>query len=149
KRVCRGRSCQLRLRATDEAGSFVYGNSKHAAASSSCHNARHWCTLRGVPAHKESSAMTAVLFPPAGVRVFQVGELTREVKSLLEENLGTVWVEGEVSNLARPASGHLYLTLKDNEAPLRAVMYRGVALRMRFDLRDGMSVVVKGRLTVF
>jgi exodeoxyribonuclease VII large subunit len=60
-----------------------------------------------------------------------------------------VWVEGEVSNLARPGSGHLYLTLKDEEAPLRAVVYRGVALRMRFDLRDGMRVVVRGRLSVY
>ncbi len=89
------------------------------------------------------------LFPPAGVRVYRVGELTRNVKQLLEDHLGTVWVEGEVSNLARPSSGHLYLTLKDAEAPLRSVIYRGVALRMRFDLRDGMSVIVKGRLTVY
>jgi exodeoxyribonuclease VII large subunit len=93
--------------------------------------------------------MTAVLFPPAGVRVLQVGELTRAVKSLLEDNLGIVWVEGEVSNLARPTSGHIYLTLKDNEALLRAALYRTVAMRLRFDVRDGMRVIVKGRLTVF
>jgi exodeoxyribonuclease VII large subunit len=89
------------------------------------------------------------LFPPAGVRLYRVGELTRDVKQLLEDSLGTVWVEGEVSNLARPSSGHLYLTLKDADAPLRTVIYRGVALRMRFDLRDGMSVIVRGRLTVY
>jgi exodeoxyribonuclease VII large subunit len=93
--------------------------------------------------------MTAVLFPPAGMRVYQVGELTRAVRSLLEDNLGTVWVEGEVSNLARPVSGHVYLTLKDNEALLRAALFRAVVMRLRFDLRDGMRVVVKGRLTVF
>ncbi len=91
----------------------------------------------------------STLFPPAGVRVFRVGELTRDIKQLLEDNLGTVWVEGEVSNLARPSSGHLYLTLKDADAPLRAVIYRGVALRICFDLRDGMSVVAKGRLSVY
>ncbi len=89
------------------------------------------------------------LFPPAGVRLYRVGELTRDLKQLVEDQLGTVWVEGEVSNLARPSSGHLYLTLKDADSPLRTVIYRGVALRMRFDLRDGMSVVVKGRLTVY
>jgi exodeoxyribonuclease VII large subunit len=89
------------------------------------------------------------LFPPPDVRVLSVGELTRSVKELIEEAHGCVWVEGEVSNLARPGSGHVYLTLKDDEAPLRAVVYRGIALRMRFDLRDGMKIVVRGRLTVY
>jgi exodeoxyribonuclease VII large subunit len=91
----------------------------------------------------------STLFPPPGVKVQAIGELTRAVKQLLEEGVGTVWVEGEVSNLSRPNSGHLYLTLKDDEAPLRAVIYRGVALRMKFDLRDGLRVVVCGRLTVY
>ena len=54
-----------------------------------------------------------------------------------------------MSNLARPSSGHLYLTLKDEDAPIKAVIYRGVALRMRFDLADGMRVIVRGRLTVY
>src|SRR4051794_39697843 len=88
--------------------------------------------------------------PPAtGVRVYSVGELTRSIQQLLEGAHPSVWVEGEVSNLARPSSGHVYLTLKDEEAPLRAVMYRGVALRQRFDLRDGLRVVVRGRLSVY
>jgi exodeoxyribonuclease VII large subunit len=87
--------------------------------------------------------------PPSGIKVFGVGELTRDIKRILEEAHGTVWVEGEVSNLARPSSGHLYLTLKDEEAPLRAMVHRGVALRLRFDLQDGMKVITKGRLSVF
>lgn len=91
----------------------------------------------------------ALPFPPTDVVVLTVGELTRSIKALLEEAHPQVWVEGEVSNLARPASGHLYLTLKDEEAPLKAVIYRGVALRMKFDLRDGMRVIVKGKLTVY
>jgi exodeoxyribonuclease VII large subunit len=91
----------------------------------------------------------AVPFPPPGVKVLTVGELTRGVKLLLESAYAPVWVEGEVSNLARPGSGHVYLTLKDDAAPLKAVIYRGVALRMRFDLRDGMKVIVRGRLTVY
>ena len=88
-------------------------------------------------------------FPPPTIKVFTVGELTRAIKGLLEEKFTPVWVEGEVSNLSRPSSGHLYLTLKDEDAPLRAVIYRGVALRMRFDLHDGMRVIVRGRLTVY
>jgi exodeoxyribonuclease VII large subunit len=91
----------------------------------------------------------ATVFPPAGTKVLTVAELTRGIKQVLEETHGTVWVEGEVSNLARPSSGHLYLTLKDEEAPLKTVIYRGVALRLRFDLRDGMRVIAKGRLTVY
>src|SRR6185312_13969830 len=60
------------------------------------------------------------------------------------------WVEGEVSNLSRPSSyGHQYFTLKDDEAPLKAVLYRAIALRMRFDLRDGMRVIARGRLTLY
>jgi exodeoxyribonuclease VII large subunit len=69
---------------------------------------------------------------------------------MLEETHANVWVEGEVSNLSRTSSnGHQYLTLKDDEAPLKAVLYRAIALRLRFDLRDGMRVIVRGRLTLY
>jgi exodeoxyribonuclease VII large subunit len=90
------------------------------------------------------------LFPPAGVTVLSIGELTRALKGKLEEEYANIWVEGEVSNLSRPSSyGHQYLTLKDDEAPLKAVLYRAIALRMRFDLRDGMRVIARGRLTLY
>src|SRR5438552_4734079 len=88
-------------------------------------------------------------FPPAGVKVLTVGELTRSVQALVEDAHPSVWVEGEVSNLARPASGHVYFTLKDEEAPLKTAFYRGFALRVRFDLRDGMKVIARGKLSVF
>jgi exodeoxyribonuclease VII large subunit len=88
-------------------------------------------------------------FPPPNVKVLTVGELTRSVKELLETAYAPVWVEGEVSNLSKPNSGHVYLTLKDDAAPLRALIYRAVALRLRFDLRDGMKVIARGRLTVY
>jgi exodeoxyribonuclease VII large subunit len=91
----------------------------------------------------------AVISPPPGVKVLTVSELTLAVKELLETEHPCVYVEGEVSNLARPASGHLYLTLKDDQSPIRAVLYRGIALRLRYDLRDGMHVIVRGRLTVY
>jgi exodeoxyribonuclease VII large subunit len=89
-------------------------------------------------------------FPPPGVKILSIGELTRAIKGLLEETHANVWVEGEVSNLSRPSSyGHQYLTLKDDEAPLKAVLYRAIALRMKFDLRDGMRVIARGRLTLY
>ncbi len=86
---------------------------------------------------------------PDGVKILGVGELTQAVKALLEEGFPSVWVAGEVSNVGRPSSGHLYLTLKDAEAQLRAVIWRGIALRLRFDLRDGQEVIVRGRLSVY
>jgi exodeoxyribonuclease VII large subunit len=86
---------------------------------------------------------------PEGIKVCTVSELTQEVKGLLEDGFPSVWVEGEVSNLARPNSGHLYLTLKDAQSQLRAVIWRGIALRLRFEPRDGLEVIVRGRLTVY
>jgi exodeoxyribonuclease VII large subunit len=86
---------------------------------------------------------------PDGVKVLTVGELSREVKGLLEDAFPSVWVSGEVSNLSRPASGHVYLTLKDQESQFRSVLYRGVALRLRFDLQNGMEVVARGRVNVY
>jgi exodeoxyribonuclease VII large subunit len=86
---------------------------------------------------------------PDGVKVLSVSELTREVKGLLEDALPSVCVAGEVSNVSRPASGHVYLTLKDADAQVRAVVYRGIALRLRFDLRDGQEVTVRGRMSVY
>src|ERR1700730_8960860 len=89
-------------------------------------------------------------FPPDNTKILRVGELTRAVKGLIEDAFPQgVWVSGEVSNLARPSSGHLYLTLKDAEGQLRTVIYRGVASRMKFDLRDGLEVIARGRLSVY
>jgi exodeoxyribonuclease VII large subunit len=86
---------------------------------------------------------------PDGVKVLSVSELTQGVRALLEEGFPSVWVSGEVSNLARPASGHQYFSLKDSQSQLRSVIWRGVALRLRFDLKDGMEVIARGRLTVY
>lgn len=87
--------------------------------------------------------------PPEGVKVLTIGELTRAIKGALEEGFGRVWVTGEVSNLSRPSSGHVYLTLKDANAQLRAVVWRSTGLRLRFEPRDGMEVFACGRLSVY
>lgn len=86
---------------------------------------------------------------PSAQRPLSVWELTSQVKDLLEAAFPEVWVAGEVSNLARPQSGHCYLTLKDDRAQLRAVMWRGVADRLRFDLHDGLQVICRGHLDVY
>ena len=86
---------------------------------------------------------------PSADRPLSVWELTSQIKDLLEAAFPEVWVAGEVSNFARPQSGHCYLTLKDDRAQLRAVMWRGVATRLRFDLHDGLEVICRGRLDLY
>lgn len=86
---------------------------------------------------------------PEGVEVLSVSALTNEVTAILEANFDTVWVEGEISNLARPKSGHLYLTLKDEKSQLRSVIYRGIAIRMRFEPKDGLGVIACGKISVY
>jgi exodeoxyribonuclease VII large subunit len=80
-----------------------------------------------------------------------VAELTRYLRQLLEtdETLQGIWVQGEISNLARPASGHLYFTLKDSAASLRCVMWRGEASRLRLALADGLAVEVHGGIRIY
>jgi len=78
-----------------------------------------------------------------------VTELTSRIKRDLENNFQGVWVEGEISNLSRPNSGHIYLTLKDDRAQISAVLWRSDARRLRFDLKDGLSVLVQGDITVY
>ena len=89
--------------------------------------------------------------------VFSVTELNEQVKRLLEENFALFWVQGEASNLHRPASGHLYFTLKDEKSQIRAVIFRSAlgkkpflrTGRSLFDLEEGMSIICRSRLSVY
>ena len=78
-----------------------------------------------------------------------ISELTGQVKDLVEGNLGWVCVQGEISNFTRASSGHLYLTLKDDAAQIRAVMWRGQASRVKFQPGDGLQVVAMGAVEVY
>ncbi|WP_134390427.1 exodeoxyribonuclease VII large subunit [Methylacidiphilum sp. Yel] len=78
-----------------------------------------------------------------------VSELTKKIRFLLEGQIGEVWVIGEISNLRIPSSGHCYFTLKDETAVINAVFFRSEAQKLTFELRDGLSVVVRGLLTVY
>lgn len=82
-------------------------------------------------------------------QVYGVAELTSEVKNILEAEYSDFWVRGEISNLKTPSSGHSYFTLKDDEAQLRAVLFRGVALRLSVAMQDGLEVLARGHLTVY
>ena len=82
-------------------------------------------------------------------RIFSVSELTSNIKRLLEDNFPMVWISGEISNLKVPSSGHAYFTLKDKQAQIAAVMFRGQLRQLKFELVDGISIVGLGRVTVY
>lgn len=71
------------------------------------------------------------------------------VRASLETDFADVWLEGEISNLRAPGSGHLYCTLKDQTSQIRVVIFRSAAARLRFGLEEGLHVVVRGRLSVY
>ncbi|MCG8333095.1 MAG: exodeoxyribonuclease VII large subunit [Proteobacteria bacterium] len=78
-----------------------------------------------------------------------VSELTQDIKQLLELNYGRICVLGEVSNLARPSSGHVYFNLKDDNSQIAAVMFRSSVQRSRFQLENGQEFLAFGRITVY
>jgi exodeoxyribonuclease VII large subunit len=81
--------------------------------------------------------------------IYSVSGLTQEIRNLLESSFRDLWVTGEVSNFRAAASGHLYFTLKDASAQLRAVCFRGQARYLRFKPQDGISVIARGNLAVY
>ena len=81
--------------------------------------------------------------------IYSVSELTRKIRNLLEYKIGEVWVEGEISNLRKQASGHQYFTLKDAKSQLSCVLFRGNASKMALDLNDGQEIEVRGDLSVY
>ncbi|MGH8051933.1 MAG: exodeoxyribonuclease VII large subunit [Arenimonas sp.] len=82
-------------------------------------------------------------------RVLKPVQLNVLARDLLESSFSQVWVEGEISNFSRPASGHLYFTLKDDRAQVRCALFKQKAMYLRFQPCDGMQVLVRGRLTLY
>lgn len=81
--------------------------------------------------------------------IYTVSELNTESKLLLEDAYPFVWVEGEISNFSNPASGHFYFRLKDEHSQIQAVMWRSSHRFMRWRPKDGMKVIVQGRITLY
>lgn len=75
--------------------------------------------------------------------------MTGLLRTSIEAQFSDIWLEGELSNLRAPGSGHVYCTLKDKTSQIRAVLFRATAVRLRFALQEGLHVVVRGRLTVY
>src|SRR5882724_3453384 len=93
------------------------------------------------------------LFPAethaTGRKILSVGELTGQIRRLLEKEVGQVWVMGEITNLKQQSSGHIYFTLKDASAQVSCVLFRGELQVDRGLLQDGRKVTILGELTVY
>lgn len=87
--------------------------------------------------------------PPPTDSALSVSEVNRRARALLEQGIGEVWVEGELSGVSRPASGHVYFTLKDSAAQLRCALFRNRARFVAAPMRDGDRVRVRGRVSLF
>src|SRR5437762_11212395 len=88
-------------------------------------------------------------FRPVDRRVWTVRDLVVAVRTHIEREYSDIWVEGEISNFRAHDSGHLYLTLKDSNAQIKAVMFRSQARLLRFRPENGMQVVGRGRVTIY
>src|SRR5580658_3141367 len=90
------------------------------------------------------------LFPVEQTRkVFSVGELTEQIRRLLEKQIGQVWVSGEVTNFRAQSSGHIYFTLKDTSAQIACVLFRSETVPHRELISDGQKILLQGDLTVY
>jgi exodeoxyribonuclease VII large subunit len=86
---------------------------------------------------------------PPRRRIFSVSELTASIRGLLETSFGDLWVEGEISNCRAWNTGHVYFTLKDGDAQIRAVIFRSAVRYLKFKPEDGLRVIARGRLGVY
>ena len=81
--------------------------------------------------------------------IYSVSRLNQTARKLLEQGLARIWLEGELSNIARPSSGHLYFTLKDSKAQIRGAMFSSRNRLLRFKMEEGMQVVVRAKISLY
>jgi exodeoxyribonuclease VII large subunit len=93
--------------------------------------------------------MEQVAFSLAERTILTVSDVSERIKSVLEDTFFDLWIEGEISNLRLPSSGHTYLTLKDERSQLRAVLFKMQRRYLRFEPKDGMLVIARGRLSLY
>lgn len=82
-------------------------------------------------------------------KIYSVSELNQTVRYQLENTFSTVWIEGEISNLACPSSGHVYFVLKDAQAQIRSAMFASRQRGLNFNLENGLQVIVRGRISLY
>ena len=81
--------------------------------------------------------------------IYSVSEINQQIKRAIDSNFALLWVEGEISNLARPASGHLYFSIKDKNAQLRCVMFRTSSQRVPFEISSGLQVIIRAKASLY
>ncbi|MCC2680254.1 MAG: exodeoxyribonuclease large subunit, partial [Pseudobdellovibrio sp.] len=81
--------------------------------------------------------------------VYSVEQLNIHIRQTLENQLGVIWLQAEISNFKPHSSGHFYFSLKDSKAQISAIMFRGHNSKLKFKPHDGLEVIVKGRITVY
>jgi exodeoxyribonuclease VII large subunit len=82
-------------------------------------------------------------------KIYSVSSLTSEIKTLLEDTYPFVWIQGEISNLSRPSSGHIYFTLKDSRSQISCVIFRNLAHHLKFQLENGLQISGLSRISVY
>ena len=85
----------------------------------------------------------------AAQHILQVSELTRKVRFILESELNTVWLTGEVSNFVAASSGHWYLSLKDSKSQVRCAMFKGNNRKVRLKIANGQQVLVRAKVSLY
>lgn len=126
-------------------------NNGQSAASKPPAAAKPRATKKSSAPQKSTERKAVIKKPIAATAddALTISEVTLRIKQAVESSLSSMWVAGEITDIARPRSGHLYFTLKDEHAQLRGVMWRSVAERLPFDLDDGQSVLCFGDVEVY
>ena len=86
---------------------------------------------------------------PSNRTVLSVSELNRSVANMLEAEFSWIWVEGEISNLSKPASGHIYFSLKDSGAQIRCAMFKGRMRDLKFKPENGLNIIIRGKVSLY
>jgi len=102
-----------------------------------------------MPTNQPSSIKISLAATPPERDTLSVSQLNRRAKMLLETQLPLLWIEGEISNFSRPASGHWYFTLKDSSAQVRCAMFKGRNSRAKFEPQQGQQVTLRARVSLY
>lgn len=81
--------------------------------------------------------------------IYTVSEINQNIKHILESEFGNIWIEGEISNLRMPGSGHIYFSLKDSQSQIRAVLFSSFSQKTRFKLEDGIHIIASGSIGLY
>src|SRR5881392_1526111 len=103
----------------------------------------------GLSDSEDAYPLFATAVEPRVPKVLTVGQLSQLIEATLETMFPSMWVSGEITEITRPQSGHVYFTLRDNTAQIRAVIWRSAASRLKFRPEEGQQVICQGGLDVY